>query len=157
MNAARENVRILRIFSRLNVGGPAVHVILLASELDPLGYATTIALGTEAPWEGNLRELADRKKVSCVQVPGLGREIRPWSDAQALWSLYRMMRALRPDIVHTHTAKAGVLGRSAAAPGRRSARSCTRTTATCCAATSAPRGRRSSAPSRRASPRATAS
>ena len=107
-------VRILRIFSRLNVGGPAVHVILLASELDRLGYATTIALGTEAPWEGNMRELADRKKVSCVQVPGLGREIRPWSDAQALWSLYRMMRALRPDIVHTHTAKAGMLGRSAA-------------------------------------------
>ena len=49
-----------------------------------------------------------------MQVPGLGREIRPWSDAQALWRLYRMMRALRPDIVHTHTAKAGMLGRSAA-------------------------------------------
>ena len=108
------NVRILRIFSRLNVGGPAVHVILLASELEPLGYTTTLALGTEAPWEGNLRDLAARKGVRCVQVPGLGREIRPWSDAHALWSLYRMMRTLRPDIVHTHTAKAGMLGRSAA-------------------------------------------
>jgi glycosyltransferase involved in cell wall biosynthesis len=108
------NVRVLRIFSRLNVGGPAVHVILLASGLDALGYTTTVALGTEAPWEGNLRDLAARKGVVCVQVPGLGREIRPWSDAQALWSLYRMMRALRPDIVHTHTAKAGMLGRSAA-------------------------------------------
>jgi glycosyltransferase involved in cell wall biosynthesis len=107
-------VRVLRIFSRLNVGGPAIHVILLASELDALGYTTTVALGTEAPWEGNMRDLAARKDIRCVQVPGLGREIRPWSDAQALWSLYRMMRVLRPDIVHTHTAKAGMLGRSAA-------------------------------------------
>ena len=114
VSARLPNVRVLRIFSRLNVGGPAVHVILLASELDALGYTTTVALGTEAPWEGNLRDLAARKGVVCVQVPGLGREIRPWSDAQALWSLYRMMRALRPDIVHTHTAKAGMLGRSAA-------------------------------------------
>ena len=105
---------MLRIFSRLNVGGPAVHVILLAEGLDALGYATTVALGAESPREGNLRDLAARKGVRCVQVPGLGREIRPWSDAQALWSLYRMMRALRPDVVHTHTAKAGVLGRSAA-------------------------------------------
>lgn len=107
-------MRVLRIFSRLNVGGPAVHVVLLAEGLDRLGYATTVALGAEAPWEGNMRDLAARRGVTCVQVPGLGREIRPWSDAQALWSLYRMMRELRPDIVHTHTAKAGVLGRSAA-------------------------------------------
>jgi glycosyltransferase involved in cell wall biosynthesis len=114
VSAPLPNVRILRIFSRLNVGGPAVHVILLASELEALGYTTTVALGTEAPWEGNLRDLAARKGVHCVMVPGLGREIRPWSDAQALWSLYRMMRTLRPDIVHTHTAKAGMLGRSAA-------------------------------------------
>ena len=58
--APRRSVRVLRIFSRLNVGGPAIHVILLASELDPLGYTTTVALGTEAPWEGNMRALAAR-------------------------------------------------------------------------------------------------
>ena len=107
-------VRVLRIFSRLNVGGPAVHVILLAEGLAPLGYQTTVALGAEAPWEGDLRALANQKNVRCVDVPGLGREIRPWADARALWGLYRMMRAFRPHIVHTHTAKAGVLGRVAA-------------------------------------------
>jgi glycosyltransferase involved in cell wall biosynthesis len=112
--AGREPVRVLRIFSRLNVGGPAVHVILLAEGLGALGYSTTLAVGSEAPREGNMRALAARKDVRCVQVPGLGREIRPWSDAQALWRLYRMMRDLRPHIVHTHTAKAGVLGRAAA-------------------------------------------
>jgi glycosyltransferase involved in cell wall biosynthesis len=109
-----EPVRVLRIFSRLNVGGPAVHVILLAEGLDALGYTTTIALGAEAPREGNMRDLAARKGVRCVQVPGLGREIRPFADARALLGLYRMMRTLRPQIVHTHTAKAGVLGRAAA-------------------------------------------
>ena len=108
------SVRVLRIFSRLNVGGPAVHVILLAEGLAPLGYQTTVALGTEAPWEGDLRALADRKQVRCVDVPGLGREIRPLADVRAPWALYKMMRAFRPDIVHTHTAKAGVLGRLAA-------------------------------------------
>jgi glycosyltransferase involved in cell wall biosynthesis len=113
-NAADRKLRVLRIFSRLNVGGPAVHVILLSAGLEPLGYTTMLALGTEAPWEGNLRELATLKDVQSVTVPGLGREIRPWSDAHALWSLYRIMRSFRPDIVHTHTAKAGMLGRCAA-------------------------------------------
>jgi glycosyltransferase involved in cell wall biosynthesis len=109
-----EGIRVLRIFSRLNVGGPAVHVILLAEGLDALGYRTTVALGAEAPWEGDMRALAARKGVRIVDVPGLGREIRPWLDARALLALYRMMRSLRPHIVHTHTAKAGVLGRLAA-------------------------------------------
>ena len=109
-----EGVRVLRIFSRLNVGGPAVHVILLSEGLDALGYRTTLALGAEAPWEGDMRALAARKGVRTVDVPGLGREIRPWADARALVALVRMMRALRPHIVHTHTAKAGVLGRVAA-------------------------------------------
>jgi glycosyltransferase involved in cell wall biosynthesis len=108
------SVRVLRIFSRLNVGGPAVHVILLAEGLAPLGYQTTVALGSEAPWEGDLRALADRKRVRLSDVPGLGREIRPLADVRALWALYKMMRSWRPDIVHTHTAKAGVLGRVAA-------------------------------------------
>jgi glycosyltransferase involved in cell wall biosynthesis len=109
-----EGIRVLRIFSRLNVGGPAVHVVLLAEGLDALGYRTTVALGAEAPWEGDMRALAAGKGVRVVDVPGLGREIRPFADARALWSLYRMMRSLRPHIVHTHTAKAGVLGRLAA-------------------------------------------
>jgi glycosyltransferase involved in cell wall biosynthesis len=111
---APDGVRVLRVFSRLNVGGPAVHVILLAEGLAPLGYRTTVALGAEAPWEGDLRAMADRKQVHCVDVPGLGREIRLFADARALWGLYRMMRSFRPHIVHTHTAKAGVLGRVAA-------------------------------------------
>ena len=111
---ARPGVRVLRIFSRLNVGGPSVHVILLTAGLKDRGYETLLVIGQESPREGNLFDLAARKGVACVAMPGLGREVRPWRDLRALLGLYRMMRTFRPHIVHTHTAKAGMLGRLAA-------------------------------------------
>ena len=111
---ARHGVRVLRIFSRLNVGGPSVHVILLTAGLKDRGYETQLVIGQESPREGNLFDLAARKGVACVAMPGLGREVRPWRDLRALLGLYRMMRTFRPHIVHTHTAKAGMLGRLAA-------------------------------------------
>lgn len=107
-------IRILRLFSRLNVGGPALHVILLAAGLRGLGYDTRLVVGREAPREGNLLDLAVEKGIVCVQMDGLGREIRPLADLRALFRLYRIVRDYRPHIVHTHTAKAGVLGRLAA-------------------------------------------
>jgi glycosyltransferase involved in cell wall biosynthesis len=110
----RPGVRVLRIFSRLNVGGPSVHVILLTAGLKDRGYETQLVIGQESPREGNLFDLAARKGVACVALPGLGREVRPWRDLRALLGLYRMMRTFRPHIVHTHTAKAGMLGRLAA-------------------------------------------
>ena len=111
---ARRGTRILRIFSRLNVGGPSIHVILLTAGLRDRGYETRLVVGQESPREGNLFDLAARKGVACVAMPGLGREVRPWRDLRALFGLYRMMRSYRPHIVHTHTAKAGMLGRIAA-------------------------------------------
>ena len=111
---ARRGVRVLRLFSRLNVGGPSVHVILLTAGLEDRGYETRLVIGQESPREGNLFELAARKGVTCLAMPGLGREVRPWRDLRALVGLYRMMRRFRPHIVHTHTAKAGLLGRVAA-------------------------------------------
>ena len=110
----RRGVRVLRLFSRLNVGGPSVHVILLTAGLKDRGYETQLVIGQESPREGNLLDLAARKGVACVAMPGLGREVRPWRDLRALLGLYRMMRTFRPHIVHTHTAKAGMLGRLAA-------------------------------------------
>src|SRR5207244_9775309 len=103
-----------RLFSRLNVGGPSLHVIFLAAGLQERGYRTRLVIGQESAREGNMLPLADAKQVSCEQLEGLGREIRPLSDFRALWHLYRMMRRFQPAIVHTHTAKAGVLGRVAA-------------------------------------------
>jgi glycosyltransferase involved in cell wall biosynthesis len=107
-------IRVLRLFSRLNVGGPAIHVILLTAGLGPRGYCTRLVVGRESPREGNLLDLAHQRGVECRELAPLGREVRPLADLRALWALLRMIRSFRPDIVHTHTAKAGVLGRTAA-------------------------------------------
>lgn len=107
-------LRVLRIFSRLNIGGPSLHVILLSAGLRPLGYETRLVVGRESPREGNMLALAAEKSVNCEAMAGLGREIAPLQDLRALVGLFRLMRAWRPEIVHTHTAKAGLLGRLAA-------------------------------------------
>lgn len=107
-------VRVVRVFSRLNIGGPAVHVILLTAGLRPLGYETRLVVGKESPREGNMLSLAAEKGVVCERVDGLGREIAPLRDVRALLGLHRILRSWRPTIVHTHTAKAGLLGRLAA-------------------------------------------
>ncbi len=108
------SVRVLRIFSRLNIGGPSLHVILLSSGLRPLGYETRLVVGRESPREGNMLALAASKNVLCERMAGLGREIVPLQDLRALVGLTRLMRRWRPEVVHTHTAKAGLLGRLAA-------------------------------------------
>ena len=89
-------VRVLRLFSRLNIGGPSVHVILLSHGLRPLGYDTRLVVGRESAREGNLFALAEEKGVACETVAGLGREIAPLSDLLALAGLTRLMRAWQP-------------------------------------------------------------
>ncbi len=114
MHERGSRARVLRLFSRLNIGGPSVHVILLSEGLRPLGYDTRLVIGREAPREGNLLALAAERGVDCETMAGLGREIAPLQDLRALFGLVRLIRAWRPEIVHTHTAKAGLLGRLAA-------------------------------------------
>ena len=89
-------------------------MILLSAGLRSLGYETRLVVGRESPREGNMLALAAEKNVTCEAMAGLGREIAPLQDLRALAGLFRLMRAWRPDIVHTHTAKAGLLGRLAA-------------------------------------------
>jgi glycosyltransferase involved in cell wall biosynthesis len=107
-------VRVLRVIARLNVGGPAHHVTLLSAELDPSRYATLLLTGATGPGEGSFEHLADERGVLLRRVRGLGPALRPLDDLRALLALARHMRRFRPDIVHTHTAKAGLLGRVAA-------------------------------------------
>jgi glycosyltransferase involved in cell wall biosynthesis len=117
-DAGGPRARVLRLFSRLNIGGPSLHVILLSQGLRPFGYDTRLVIGRESPREGNMLALAAERDVACETMSGLGREIAPLSDLRALFGLVRLMRAWRPAIVHTHTAKAGVLGRLAARAAR---------------------------------------
>ena len=109
----RAKIRIVRIFSRLNVGGPSLHVIHLAVGLAPLGYETRLVVGRETGREGSLLDLALARGVDVLALPGLGRDLRPLGDLRALVGLWRLLRRVRPHVVHTHTAKAGVLGRLA--------------------------------------------
>src|SRR5262245_33238817 len=111
---ATGEVRVLRLFSRLNIGGPSIHVILLTAGLASKGYTTRLVVGTEATHEGNLLDLAQSKGVVCEGLASLGREIRPLQDLHAFLRLLRLMRAFKPQVVHTHAAKAGLLGRLAA-------------------------------------------
>lgn len=107
-------IRVLRLFSRLNIGGPSLHVILLTAGLNGRGYQTRLFVGEEGSGEGNLIKEAHDRGVSVERLPTLGREIRPLADLRSVYALYRIMSAYRPHIVHTHTSKAGFVGRVAA-------------------------------------------
>jgi glycosyltransferase involved in cell wall biosynthesis len=107
--------RIIRIIARLNVGGPAIHATLLSERLDPARYQTTLVAGTEDPSEGNYLTLHGRSTARLVQLPELGRELSGTRDIGSLRALVALIRRERPHIVHTHAAKAGALGRVAAA------------------------------------------
>ncbi len=107
-------IRVMRVIARLNIGGPAIHVALLSAGLNDAQFRTTLVTGVIGPHEGDMSDLARRMGVEPLTIPGLGREIAPLDDLRALIALVRLMRRERPHIVHTHTAKAGQVGRLAA-------------------------------------------
>ena len=109
-----KKIKVLRIIARLNIGGPAIHTILLSHELDRIGYKTILVKGTEGQTEGDMMYLAESRGVKPVVISELGREIGIKNDLIAFYKLYKLIRQEKPDIVHTHTAKAGTLGRIAA-------------------------------------------
>jgi glycosyltransferase involved in cell wall biosynthesis len=107
-------IRIARVIARLNVGGPAQHAILLTAGLDRTRFQSTLITGIAGRQEGDLLSAAQARGVEPVVIPELGRALHPMRDLVSLGKLVRLFRRLRPDIVHTHTAKAGTLGRLAA-------------------------------------------
>ncbi len=108
-------IRVLRAITRLNIGGPAIHAILLTEALDDgLAFTSTLVAGTTSPTEGNLQDMAAAHGVRPVLLTELGREISPADDVVALAKMVRLIRQQRPDVVHTHMAKAGTVGRLAA-------------------------------------------
>jgi glycosyltransferase involved in cell wall biosynthesis len=106
-------LRILRIIDRLNVGGPTKHVSWLGEGLAARGYRSTLVTGTIAPGEGDMTWFARARGVHPFVVPEMSRALRP-SDALVVAKLLRLMLRTRPDVVHTHKAKAGAVGRVAA-------------------------------------------
>lgn len=107
-------IKIVRIIARLNVGGPAMHVTLLTRYLGPPEFESHLVAGRVPDNEGDMAYYAERHGVEPAYLETMSREISPRSDLRTLVELYRLLRRIRPDIVHTHTAKAGLVGRVAA-------------------------------------------
>lgn len=112
--AGRPPITLVRIIARLNVGGPAIHVSLLTQKLAAPRYASTLVCGSIGGDEGDMTYYAEARGVHPVLVPELGRALHPLRDLVTIWKVYRLLRRLKPDVVHTHTAKAGFIGRIAA-------------------------------------------
>ena len=106
--------RVARIITRLNIGGPSIQAIELSRALVPQGFDTCLIHGRLSEGEGDMTALLPLGETETVYVEQLGRPISPYEDLRAFWRIYRILRRWRPDIVHTHMAKAGSVGRLAA-------------------------------------------
>lgn len=107
-------MRIARVLTRLNLGGPARQALGADPVLTARGHELRIFCGRPEPGEGDLFEAFEGRGLDVRRVPGLGRGLAPLGDARALARLRRELRAFRPEVVHTHASKAGLLGRAAA-------------------------------------------
>src|SRR5262249_16330695 len=107
-----EHTKVIRIIARLNVGGPAKHVVWLTSGLKDAGFDTLLVTGKVPEGEEDMSYFADEMGVTPRYFSEMSREIS-LNDVKTVWKLNRLFLRERPDIVHTHTAKAGTVGRSA--------------------------------------------
>ena len=107
-----ERIKVMQIIARMNVGGPAVIVAELMRGLDTSRFEQILITGycdeSEADY---LDEVAT--DIKATRIAGLGRSVSPLADLKAFFGLVRTIKSYQPDVIHTHTAKAGVLGRLA--------------------------------------------
>src|SRR3990170_7816377 len=108
-------MRVCHIITRLIVGGAQENTILTCEGLAERGHEVTLLAGPETGPEGSLWARAERGEYAANVVPWLRRAVRPARDWRCLRQLRALLRRLRPDVVHTHSSKAGILGRVAAA------------------------------------------
>ena len=105
-------MKIVRVIARLNVGGPARHVVWLTAGLQGADCDSLLVAGTVPPGEEDMSYFATQHGVEPLFIPEMSREVS-FKDALTIWKLYRLFCRESPDIVHTHTAKAGTVGRVA--------------------------------------------
>lgn len=106
-------MKIVRIIARLNVGGPARHVVWLTKELQNEEFDSLLVAGSVPEGEQSMEYFAGEHGVEPVYIREMSRELSP-KDLVSLWKVFRLLVKEKPDIVHTHTAKAGTVGRLAA-------------------------------------------
>ena len=105
-------IRVMHLITRLTMGGSSENTVSQIEALDRVGYASTLVLGPQS--EPPIVEEARRRGCRVLEVEGLVREVSPARDVAAVLQLWRLFRRTRPAIVHTHTSKAGFVGRLAA-------------------------------------------
>lgn len=108
-----KKIKILRIIARLNIGGPAIHAILLTDGLDKSRFDTLLISGSVGKDEAEMLYYALQKNVNPHYILELKRELNFLNDILAFKKIYKLIKTEQPDIIHTHTAKAGALGRLA--------------------------------------------
>jgi glycosyltransferase involved in cell wall biosynthesis len=106
--------RVLRILNRLAVGGPVLNATYLTKFLAP-DFETLLVVGEKEDHEKSAEYLAHQLNIKWVTIPGMGRSINPASDYAAYRQIKALIKSYKPDIVHTHAAKPGAIGRLAAA------------------------------------------
>ena len=107
-------MKIVHVIARLNVGGAALSVLELAAGQRANGHDVLVVAGTIPPGEASMEALADELGVPYLHAPALVRELSPLDDVRAIALIRRLLRERRPDVLHTHTSKAGATGRLAA-------------------------------------------
>jgi glycosyltransferase involved in cell wall biosynthesis len=115
-----KHIKVIHIITRLDMGGSAQNTLLTALNQDPQRYSVCLIKGsshesamTEAETQLVNQQLAAAKKqgIEITNLFSLVRRISPFNDLKAFVSIFRILRTSKPDIVHTHTSKAGILGR----------------------------------------------
>lgn len=109
--------RVLRIFNRLVVGGPVLNVTYLTKYMAP-DFETLLVVGEKETHEKSAEHLAHQLGIKFITINGMGRSVNPASDFFAYRELKKLIQSFKPDIVHTHAAKPGALGRLAAASSK---------------------------------------
>ena len=105
--------KVLRILNRLIVGGPVLNATYLTKYLSP-EFETLLVVGEKEDHEKSADYLTDQLGINYITIPQMGRSISPLNDFQAYKQLKKIIKDFQPDVVHTHAAKPGALGRLAA-------------------------------------------
>lgn len=112
--SAKQEMKIARVIARLNIGGPATQAILMTQAFRSRGYQSALLTGEVSSGEASMEYLARELNIQPVKIATMSRRISYAKDLQSLWRLVRIFRREKPTVLHTHTAKAGTLGRVAA-------------------------------------------
>ena len=112
MSAATQPIKVMQVIARMNVGGPAVIVAELMRGMDSSKYQQTLVTGYCADDEADYLETVAHD-IAAIRINALGRSVSPLKDLSSFFALVKLIRKIKPDVIHTHTAKAGVLGRLA--------------------------------------------